>query len=725
MTAIGIDLGTTYSCVAVFRNDRVEIIANDEGSRVTPSCVSFSDTERLIGDTAKSEASLNYENTLLQIKRLIGRTYDDQNVQNDLKLLGFKVIDKDNKPQIQVNYMNKVTTFYPEEISAMVLGVLKEAAEAYIGSKVTDAVITVPAYFNDSQRKETKHAGEIAGFNVLQLLNEPTAAAIAYGIENKDRGPRDILIFDLGGGTFDVTVMTMKNNVFEVKATGGDTHLGGEDFDNRMVDYFSKMFNENHSANMMNNKRALSRLRVACEAAKRKLSVATHAKIQIDGLHSGIDFKVSLSRAKFEDLNNDYFEKAIKTVEKTLLEAKLDKNKIDDVVLVGGSTRIPKIREMLQNFFSGKTLYKTINPDEAVAHGAAAQAENIKLGKFILRDIVPLSLGVEVDGDFMSAVIMKNTKIPTKRTINVTTARDQQTTLAISIYQGERAATTDNMFLGAFRLEGIPPAPRGVSSVELCFEIDSSGILNVSAHDKNSGRKNEITIFEEKRLLAEIDIARMTADAEKFKQADEELKNQHKSRNELEDLALRTKQSARDLQSDQKITKDEESRLVKLCTETLSWLDLNKKADTAVIKKKKRELESIAHPIFTRLYLFDQINPNLETDFIENSAKSDDESIPDYEHVDEDSDADSNAATCSSSLYLSTDDSTTSSDSENENGATMNQPSNWGKGRGTLRASFLSSGQDEQESLNKVTSFDQVLKSLCPKLKETDTKDDS
>nr|XP_039266511.1 heat shock 70 kDa protein II-like [Styela clava] len=622
MTAIGIDLGTSYSCVAVFRNNRAEIIANDEGNRVTPSCVSFTDTERLIGDEAKSEESMNYANTLLQIKRLIGRTYDEEIVQKDLKLLGFEVLNKDNKPQIQVNYLNKVTTFYPEEVSAMVLTHLKEAAEAYIGSKVTDAVITVPAYFNDSQRKETKHAGEIAGFNVLQLLNEPTAAAIAYGIENEDEGARNILIFDLGGGTFDVTVMSIKNNVFEVKATGGDTHLGGEDLDNRMVDYFSKMFNEMHNVNMMNSKRALSRLRVACEAAKKKLSVATHAKIQIDGLYNGIDFKTTFSRATFENLNNYYFDKTIKTVEKTLTEAMLDKNKIDDVVLIGGSTRIPKIREMLQKFFSGKTLYKTINPDEAVALGAAAQAENLKSGKFILRDIVPLSLGVEVDGDFMSAVILKNTKIPTTRTINVTTARDDQTTLNISIYQGERAATIDNMFLGAFLLEGILPAPRGVASVELCFEIDSSGILDVSARDMKSGQKNKIIINDEKRLLEE-DIARMTADAEKFKQADEELRNQHKSKNELEDFALRTKQSAQDLYSDQKMTKHEESRLVELCTETLTWLDLNKKANPAVLKQKKIELESIAHPIFSQLYLFDHTKTNLQKNSTENYAEFD------------------------------------------------------------------------------------------------------
>ncbi|XP_077966554.1 heat shock 70 kDa protein 1-like [Styela clava] len=372
MSAIGIDLGTTYSCVAVLRNERIEIVPNDEGDRLTPSCVSYSDIEVLTGKAAKEEIPFNFENTLYQIKRLIGRKFDDPNVQQDSKYWGFKIINQDNRLKIQVNYKHKAKTFYPEEISALILKQLKESAENYMGSKFTDAVITVPAYFNDSQRKATREAGRIAGLNVLQMINEPTAAAIAYGLDREKKDERHVLIFDLGGGTFDVTLITIKDRVFDVKATGGDTHLGGEDFDDRMIKHFVEEFNEQNKVDISENKRAMSRLRIQCEAAKRKLSVNMIAKVQVDGFHNGKDYKTTISRAKFEKLNYDYFEQMLEAVDVTLSDAKFNKEKVDEVVLVGGSTRIPKLRNMIQEYFNGKELYKTINPDEAVAHGAAA-----------------------------------------------------------------------------------------------------------------------------------------------------------------------------------------------------------------------------------------------------------------------------------------------------------------------------------------------------------------
>nr|XP_039268571.1 heat shock cognate 71 kDa protein-like isoform X2 [Styela clava] len=515
MAAIGIDLGTTNSCVAVYRNKRVEIIANDQGSRITPSWVSFTDSQKLVGEAAKEEASMNCENTLFQIKRLIGRKFNDPTVQKDMKRWGFEIVKDGDRPKLQVTYKEEVKTFFPEEISAMILAELKEAAEAYMGGKITDAVITVPAYFNDAQRTATRDAGRIAGLNVLSMINEPTAAAIAYGLDNKSNDERTVLIFDLGGGTFDVTIATIEEQIFDVKATGGNTHLGGEDFDNRMVDHFIKEFSVKHGVDMSSNKRAVSRLRVACEAAKRKLSVSTNAKVQLDGLFMGLDFKSNISQAKFEAMNADLFDSTLDTVKNVLSDAKMNKKQIDDIVLVGGSTRIPKIRQLLQDFFEGKEICRTINPDEAVAYGAAALAENIRSGgsetkeRFQLMDVTPLSVGTDVRETDMFIVIPRNTKIPTRKTESFITSSDNQTALNFKVYEGERPCIHDNHHLGTFVLRGIPPAPKGVASVQSVFEIDRSGILTVTAYDPISGSENKIKITNDEKQMAKNEIDKM------------------------------------------------------------------------------------------------------------------------------------------------------------------------------------------------------------------------
>eukprot|EP00163_Fabomonas_tropica_P021283 TRINITY_DN372_c0_g2_i2.p1 TRINITY_DN372_c0_g2~~TRINITY_DN372_c0_g2_i2.p1 ORF type:complete len:617 (-),score=269.83 TRINITY_DN372_c0_g2_i2:201-2051(-) len=606
-TCVGIDLGTTYSCVGVWKNDRVEIIANDMGNRTTPSYVAFTDDERLIGDAAKNQAAINATNTVFDAKRLIGRNFKDSSVQSDMEHWPFKVVDVDSRPMIQVQYKGEEKTFAPEAISGMVLTKMKQTAEAYLGQKVKSAVVTVPAYFNDQQRNATKDAGALAGLDVQRIINEPTAAAIAYGLDKKGdkKGAQKVLIFDLGGGTFDVSLLSIEGGVFNVLATSGNTHLGGEDFDNKLVAHFQQELEKKYKKDISGNPRALRRLRTACERAKRAISTASETAVEVDSLVDGIDFASSISRARFENMCSQLFEECMEPVSKVLKDAKVEKSDVDEVVLVGGSTRIPKVQALLKEYFNGKELCMAINPDEAVAYGAAVQGailsgEDSVTKDLLLLDVTPLSLGVEIQGNAMSVIIKRNTTIPCSKTDTFTTLEDNQTAIEFKIYEGERPQTKHNHLLGEFSLEGIRPERRGVPKVRVSMAIDANGILSVTAKDEDTGRTSSVTIKNNRGRLSADEIERMIKEAEEYNDEDQKTIQAQEARSELESYLYSCTDALDTMRN--KMSRSDRNELEDKIEEITQFLDTTTLASKEEITKKRGELQRVYEPVIENAY---------------------------------------------------------------------------------------------------------------------------